>query len=156
MWMTVHVKDIKKDFALPNASEQVFLLAFQHKLTITWWKSPVLTWNTGYGEKTLQFLVTHTNFNLLESPERTVSCGRTLQVAHVSLAARSVALCSLWPPLQRITIARWNFVRIRVITPVQQNAECLLYTRRPYCSIHPTIPLRELETSCLEGGLRWL
>lgn len=53
----------------------------------------------------------------------------------MSLAARSVALCSLWPPLQRITAACWNIIRFRVMTPVQQNAECLLYTWRPYCSI---------------------
>lgn len=58
--------------------------------------------------------------------------------------ARSVALCSLWPPLQRIRAAHCNIMRARVMTPVQQNAGCVLYQEHTV-ALHPTIPLRELD-----------
>lgn len=121
--LTNPYQSLKKKSA-PN-TEQVFLLAFLHKLNITWWTNQVLTWNTRYGGITLQLLVTHTNFNLLGSPERTVS------------TTSSVHFFSTTEEIQNKVTQRWYAVTVKVLTEdlLSQMYVCCLRNLQCECSL---------------------
>lgn len=146
----------RKELPLPNSSFFInvrtgllfgLLLVSQHKTKITWWTNPMLTLNTGWGEDPLQLLVTHTNFDVLGSLERMVSCGGTIQAPHMSLAARSVVLRSLWPPPPETNSSSLKYCASQ--SNETRAAECRMSNvwigGGHTVAFHPTTPLREPE-----------